>query len=307
MPHGEERSIPRDAEIFQWSHDGSNDPSIFELGMAPWKRCKEREESSHNIVVKLKRQNRLRRLRGEDITSFDHLWTSYAIPTKKSTLTQEQKAWPIHAKDLTPVSPSLIAELRDPIFSFLSDEKRYAELRNCSSCSFPSSKLSQEDVAVLKKRNIIEDISLDDIPTGCVGIVFSVAEESKTRRRLVHDTLTPNVEISTDPSVAFTPIPALLNHVNHYSYGCTFDFSSFYYQFELAQEVRKYFAFRVGDQYFCMKRLPMGFKLAAKMAQLASQFLSQNPYHVHISKYLFLRGSSQLEPIGSKNTKWYIW
>jgi hypothetical protein len=106
------------------------------------------------------------------------------------------------------------------------------------------------------------------------------------RRRLVHDTLTPNVEISTDPSVAFTSITELMSRVNQFSYAATFDFSSFYYQFGLGPRVRKYFSFRVGNKYYCMNRLPMGFKMACAMAQKVSKFLSRSPFDVKVEVYI---------------------
>jgi hypothetical protein len=133
---------------------------------------------------------------------------------------------------------------------------------------------------------LISEISLEDIPIGCVGVVFCVAEESKQRRRLVHDTLTPNVEISADPSVRFTPVSELRSRVNQFNYAATFDFSSFYYQFGLGPKVRKYFSFRVGKKFYCMNRLPMGFKMACAIAQKVSTFLSRSPFDVKVEVYI---------------------
>ena len=197
-----------------------------------------------------------------------------------------QESWPLHAKEVSLVSPNLFVDVNDPIYDYLSMRERYSELRDLPQCSFPVSKLSNEDIRVMTERDLIEPVSTEDIPKGCVGLVFCVAEESKTRRRLVHDTLTPNVELSEDPSVSFTPIPELLKQANRFKYACTFDFSSYYYQFELAPEVRSFFAFKVGDLFYRMKRLPMGFKLACKMAQLASKFLSENPFDVRVEVYI---------------------
>jgi hypothetical protein len=232
----------------------------------------------------VKRENRIRRLRGQKLLVFD--WKVYALPTKKNTVTASQMLWPLHAKPVSLIDDALFAEIGDDIFRFLWDDNAYWELLSSPPCKFPSSTISDADVHLLIERNLISEIALDEIPTGCVGIVFCVAENSKMRRRLVHDTLTPNVEISTDPSVSFTPVSELMSRVNQFNYVATFDFSSFYYQFGLGPRVRKYFSFRVGNKYYCMNRLPMGFKMACAIAQKVSTFLSTSPYDVKVEVYI---------------------
>jgi hypothetical protein len=195
--------------------------------------------------------------------------------------------WPLHAKPVHLIDAALFAEIGDDLlFRFLWDENSYAELLASPPCTFPQSTLSEEDVNLLLANGLASEIALETIPTGCVGIVFCVAETSKCRRRLVHDTLTPNVEISVDPSVKFTAVSELQSRVNEYRFAATFDFSSFYYQFGLAPGVRKFFSFRVNDKYFCMNRLPMGFKLACAMAQKVSSFLARSPFDVKVEVYV---------------------
>jgi len=144
----------------------------------------------------------------------DFRWKVYALPSKKNSVTASQRLWPLHAKDVHLIDDALFAEMGDDIFRFLWDEDKYEEVLSSPPCVFPESSLSADDIEVLIERGLISEIVYENIPQGCVGIVFCVAEEGKKRRRLVHDTLTPNVEIKEDPSVAFTPIPVLQSHVN---------------------------------------------------------------------------------------------
>jgi hypothetical protein len=179
---------------------------------------KGRKQAAKAARCLLKRENRLRRLRGQPKICFD--WKVCALPSKKSGVTSEQMAWPLHAKDISLLSPRLYEDINSPIFQYLWDERRYASIHTCVPCTFPESTLSSEDIQVLCDRGIAEEIPLGEIPVGCVGIVFCVPECSKTRRRLVHDTLTPNV----DPSVEFTPIKKLMKRVNHFKFAVMFDF-----------------------------------------------------------------------------------
>ncbi|KAJ9437267.1 Pol polyprotein, partial [Diplonema papillatum] len=83
---------------------------------------------------------------------------------------------------------------------------------------------------------------------------------------------------SVNRATAHVPLPAcdlpsyatIVSTVLSRSWVAEFDFRSFFFQFALPPEVRKYFCFRVEGRLFWMTRLPMGYRAAPQAAQAVS-------------------------------------
>ena len=167
---------------------------------------------------------------------------------------------------------------------YLSDASLYPELSLTP--DWPLCKFTEVEIEFLHTVGLLSN-SLTQSPRGHFSTLFAVDEQIKHRRRIVQDSLSANVLCDEPGEIDFTPIPRLRRCVFKGQYGCTFDVRAMYYHFGLSKEVAEK-AFRVltQDGYKTFNRLPMGFKWAAKIAQVAITFLTLGIQGVHIELYI---------------------
>ena len=192
--------------------------------------------------------------------------------------TYEQREWPLHAPTgtLIPWSsikkaekcPYLTAQERNS-FGYLWDPDLF---RDCA-LDHPRAKSSVLSVDEVKK--IIDNAIFEtcDDPVG-TGYVFDVVEYQKQRRRLVHDALSANVMLPDAPNPRFLTIEEVQRMTLCGLYAATIDMKAFYYQFPLAQAVRKFFPILVDGRWLQPCVLPMGFKWAVVIAQAFMRFVA---------------------------------
>jgi len=109
--------------------------------------------------------------------------------------------------------------------------------------------------------------------------VFLTTEHAKDRFRCVQHPERANKLTSGDAGVNFVPFHDRHNAVLKGRYSIDVDWSAFFDQFRLSDEVSKYFCFKVVDgTVYSMNVLPMGFKHSVSIAHTATlQLLNFNP------------------------------
>ena len=207
----------------------------------------------------------------------------------------DSAALPLHAPLLQPCSPEFVpAMMADPRLTkedkesllYLSDASLYPVVTfeaQWQPCEF-----TREEIIQLRGNDLFL-FAKDQSRIGHFSILFAVGEPHKTppRRRVVQDTLSCNVLCAEPHPVDFTPIPTLRRVVFKGTHGATFDVKAMYYHFALSPEVSER-AFRVlcTEGFEAFTRLPMGFKWAAKIAQVAITFLTLGLKGVTIELYI---------------------
>ena len=180
--------------------------------------------------------------------------------------------WPVHAPLIPVIPPVTVQELKDSQYLSSTDKGCFEYVDNAdvyARChTFESdqqrSLLSMNDQLVLTDHGIFETA-----PKGIgSGYVFDVEEYVKQRRRLVHDTLTPNVMCDEPPNPRFRLTRDLQSLLHKGSYAATIDLKACFYQWNLHSDVRKYFSiFTDQGEYLQACRLPMEFKWSVVIAQ----------------------------------------
>ena len=240
-------------------------------------------------------------VRGEAVGEMRHVCGG----ARHESRTPEQLEWPMHAPigTLIPWSsirraarcPALTARERYA-FGFLSDPELF---RECAR-DHPRAKSSVLSVADVKQ--IIDNAIFEtcDDPIG-TGYVFDVMEYQKRRRRLVHDALSANVLLPDAPNPKFLTIEEVQRMTLCGSYGATIDMKAFYYQFPLAEAVRKFFPILVDGQWLQPCVLPMGFKWAVVIAQAFMRFVAftanipATACDIYIDNFLLVGSKSEVD------------
>lgn len=108
---------------------------------------------------------------------------------------------------------------------------------------------------------------------------FLVPEHAKHRFRFIQHPKLANDKTKKDDKVRFTPFYERHNAVLKGKYVIDLDWSAFFDQFELSDEVAPYFSFAVRDgTVYSMRVLPMGLKHSVSIAHTATlQLLNFNP------------------------------
>ena len=180
--------------------------------------------------------------------------------------------WPVHAPLVSVIPDDTVRELKESrylstsekvAFEYVDNPACYAKCHTFESEQIRSI-LSMEDQLAVKDHGIFETA-----PRGVgSGYVFDVEEYVKQRRRLVHDTLTPNVMCAEPPNPRFRLTRDVQALLHKGSYAATIDLKACFYQWSLHPDVRRYFSICTG-QGECLQacRLPMGFKWSVVIAQ----------------------------------------
>ena len=196
------------------------------------------------------------------------VWEKYFV--------KDAAAWPVHAKVVPPLSQALlnIVSQQQPSFDYLTTDSVFPTICEHIAPRWPHSELTKRDIDALQKADLIEPCDPKDLPTGYVSYVFTVAEVSKQRRRVVHDTISANCLLPEPPLVSFRTIGGLQRLAAQARYACCFDFAAWFYQFPLAPCVRPFFAFRKDTETWQFTRMPMGFTHSVAIAQATSTYLA---------------------------------
>ena len=129
------------------------------------------------------------------------------------------------------------------------------------------------DLDILIEKGFYE--MTGDPPRGIASLLFTVPEEGKERRRVVHDVLVANLFLPEPSPFEFSStnqlVAKVLSEDSHFA--LVFDFAAFFWQIQLQKEVRPFFSTLTKRGWLRPTVLPMGFSWAVKIAQSVSQFV----------------------------------
>jgi hypothetical protein len=146
------------------------------------------------------------------------------------------------------------------LFEWTTDAKRY----ECSATDqLDRAILSTEHINLQLKRG---KIKLQHNHRGTCK-PFKVPEHPKSRWRVIQQPKRANKMTAKDAKVKFTPFYERHSAVLKGKYAIDLDWSAFFDQFELSDDVSEFFSFRAADgRVFSMKVLPMGLKHSVSVA-----------------------------------------
>ena len=251
------------------------------------------EETSFSIKTPVVRNNFFTANKREERFN-----TAIGQPTIPHQHQQNQPSWKrcnvkgvelpkLHAPMIGIMSQKMLAEAGEtcPALAYLSQSLLYPNQSHRIK-RFPPSTLVPKDYILLVANGLVEKVI--GCETGHFGYVFTVHEEAKDRRRIVHDALSANFLCKEPAHVEFTPIPKLRKVVLRGSHVATFDLKAMYYQIPLAKAIRKHFLIMGCDgNHYQWTRLPMGFKWSVAIAQQLMCYLTRKiKAQVHIEVYI---------------------
>ncbi len=201
--------------------------------------------------------------------------------------------WPIHAPEIGTIHTRALREAstwsdNGEVFRWLWDVNLYPTMKPV--INEPRSRVGSEDVRQLIRNGIFRKITNGNAQ----GIIFTVGEPGKRRRRLVHDALLPNVLTSRPWNPEFAPIREIRKLVTKGSWAVSVDFKAYYYQFALDRTVQRYFTVWTNSGHLVPTRLPMGFSWAVDIAQEMSRYLCRGIggiVDIYIDNILIIAGS----------------
>lgn len=188
----------------------------------------------------------------------------------------------LHCKDVPPLDPAALLALPahepeiprklEELLKWTTDGERY---KPAASDEQIMTRLRPHHIKLqLKRRKIIRQLRQKG---ACKA--FLVPEHAKHRFRFIQHPKLANAETSKDEKVRFTPFYERHNAVLKGKYVIDLDWSAFFDQFELSDEVTPFFSFVVRDgTVYSMKVLPMGLKHSVGIAHTATlQLLNFGP------------------------------
>jgi len=135
----------------------------------------------------------------------------------------------------------------------------------------PRTRLSTTDVRALVAAGVAEPAEDGErLFTGA----FTVDEGDKGRRRCIHHPRMAN-DMLRVPRLRLPSLSVLMECVGRYGYCSGFDYTSYYYQFEIPKGTRNYFCFGCEDgTVWRLTRLPMGVSFACAFANFVTSVVA---------------------------------
>ncbi len=164
-----------------------------------------------------------------------------------------------------PASPETKAAFAR-VTGWLDDDSFYSSVPECSASEVPFTKMSAADINNLSRHGIIDEIEPRDV-RGPVRM-FKVPEVAKGRFRPIKHTYLINdiLDKSTLPASPMATTRDIVDLVLRGSHFLSLDFSAYYDQFRLCDDVSRRMCFRKGKRYYRVCTLPMGQRQAVPVA-----------------------------------------
>ena len=205
-------------------------------------------------------------------------------PSWREILTSQRGAWrlPIHVKMVPPINlfhMFLLPTIDDTpkarfhyALRWVSDPQTYNDLP-VEQRGVAETKLHKEDLRRMLEAGQIRPAEPEEI-TGYVHL-FHVVEWAKQRRRAIKHTAAINEHYGKE-----TLMPMHLPLREEQSaqtlegrWAITVDFSAYFDQFPLHDEIARRMGFRKGNTHYILTRMPMGQRHSVAVAQLATELL----------------------------------
>ncbi|MGH2638385.1 MAG: hypothetical protein ACRDF4_03785 [Rhabdochlamydiaceae bacterium] len=207
--------------------------------------------NNHTRNKLLKRYQRWKESRNLNIKT----WQS--TPWSKFYVTSN---WPMQVKFVNATNATSL--LPAQLAAYLSNPSVYSYIDFAIA---PISPITRDQAHALLSSGIFEMSS-----SSPKAMVFCVPEPAKERFRLVQDHLSTNIFAQSPDPLTFTPMTTVLSQLFNYEHAISFDFSQFFHQFPLNEEVRDFFSFDTVIGTMRPLRMPMGAKFSMNIAQHVS-------------------------------------
>jgi hypothetical protein len=145
-------------------------------------------------------------------------------------------------------------------------------------------RLSQKELKLIIERNKASRTSSDKARAFCR--VFKVAEHAKRRFRLIQHPLFVNENTALPFKTSFIDYHERYQLVHRGLVVVDVDFAAWFDQFELKEEVRKYFTFLCKGEHYHMNVLPMGLKQSVAIAHSTTLQLLNFKHTSSIEAYI---------------------
>ena len=188
--------------------------------------------------------------------------------------------WPPHAPENPAVDLDYVLALaKDTPFlrdcelavSILSDDVHWRAA--ATDIPVPKSRFTKAHVAVMCTRKILAEFL--GVPLAW-GLMTTTPEPSKVppRQRVISDMIWTNAALPDTQAVHLTTQAELDAIVASCLYGCTFDYSGWFFCLAVGGRVQPYLVVRVGDKLYTHLRGPMGQKFMVFVAQTVTRVLA---------------------------------
>ena len=149
---------------------------------------------------------------------------------------------------------------------WVEDDSRYEAVPVVGSHRTPTTSMPQEWIDTLLSGGVIEAVRRADV-RGHV-LMFGVPEPAKKRWRPIKYTRDANDVLGKETlmKLAFPTKQQICDLVHHGDCCIALDFASYYDQFEYAEDIGRRFCFRVGGNYYRLRKLAMGQRQAVEVA-----------------------------------------
>ena len=121
-------------------------------------------------------------------------------------------------------------------------------------------------------------------------VIFTVPEHFKQRRRVIKHTKAFNQAFGKDTleGIRLLSNKDLVQSVHDGEYAICVDYSAYFDQIPLSENVSRGFCFPVGGQWYRLTRLPMGMRQSVDVAQTASEVIASfaHPSGIRIDVYV---------------------
>lgn len=210
----------------------------------------------------------------------------WAWKNPATEMTEVERSWPLHAKQVARVTAEMLelGEQRSPSLRFLWDVQQYEPLMRLQRIRFPPSQVTEHEMQTLVARGFFEETVTPKAEAP--SMIFTVAEKSKRRRRVVQDCLPQNLFLPKPERTVFTRLEELRTAVWRGTHAAVIDLAAWYWQIPLQEAVRDMFAFRVGNKFYRPTVLPMGFKYAVNIGHTLTTLLVDGVRKVFIDVYI---------------------
>jgi len=202
----------------------------------------------------------------------------------------DTKGYTLHCKDVPtldqqrllalPAHDGRIPEdLRDAL-RWINDASLYSDAK---SDTLEGSRLKRADTDKQIERGKVEPC---EDPQGTCK-VFLVPEHAKKRFRCIQHPRVANANTLRDKKITFTSFPQRHRAILEGQFTIDLDWSAFFDQLLMNEEVRKYFAFRDrSGRILQMRVMPMGLKHSVAIAQLATLQLTNFMQTAYFEEYI---------------------
>ena len=327
---GTERDTRTDLAVPEPPRIRTNAHEVFELGLVPHSSTREHHRGDPTPVV----TGNVTWMRDSGITTADATvanpvttiggievvdaagsvhWKQAKQRGRPRAPSSNQRAQrmdlPLHVKEVKTLNMSKFEKILSPIERLVWDEisifiksETYLEqlARDGRKRKVVTSLFSQQDVVAMQEAGVATRVpASDDL---VYSNTFSVDETAKRRRRAINHVaqLNDTAPVATIRLPGLRELKAACAGADH---AFCADAQSWYYQIEIPEHLRRFFAFKSGDESYVLNRLPMGASFACAIghfittivANLAAKGLSRVQVLTYIDNYCFLGNKRDLE------------